>query len=107
RNWGAPLKISLYDGELESVSQLRMLNGANAAAVRSASGAWEVLQFETAEETAPYVWQLRGLLRGQLGTGDAMRAGAAAGAPFVLLDETVKPAGLRSSETGLLLNWRA
>jgi hypothetical protein len=100
------IDIRLSDGELQSLSELQFLNGGNAAAVRSASGAWELIQFQTAEETAPSVWRLGGLLRGQLGTEDAMVAGAVAGASFVLLDEAVKPAGLLSSEIGLPLNWR-
>jgi hypothetical protein len=98
--------VVLSDGELQSVSKLQLLNGANAAAIRSASGQWELVQFETAEETAPSVWRLGGLLRGQLGTEDAMAAGAAAGAPFALLDDAVRPAGLAPSEIGLSLNWR-
>ncbi|HEV2897740.1 MAG TPA: hypothetical protein VGX71_07890 [Pseudaminobacter sp.] len=52
------------------------------------------------------MWRLSDLLRGQLGTSDAMAAGAPADADFVLLDDAVEPAGLRASETGLLLNWR-
>jgi len=98
--------VELFDAQVASVSRLQLLNGANAAALRSASGAWEVLQFETAEEAAPQVWRLGGLLRGQLGTGDAMAAGAAAGADFVILDNAVVPAGLLPAEVGLLLNWR-
>ncbi|MBN9076943.1 MAG: host specificity protein [Rhizobiales bacterium 65-79] len=100
------ISVRLSDGELQSVSELQLLNGANAAAIRSASGAWELVQFLAAEETAPSVWWLSGLLRGQLGTDDAMAAGAVAGASFVLLDEAVRPAGLLSSEIGLSLNWR-
>ncbi len=65
-----------------------------------------MLQFEAAEEIAPQVWRLGGLLRGQLGTGDAMAAGANAGADFVILDEAVVSAGLLPAEVGLLLNWR-
>jgi len=100
------VEVQLFDGELTSVSRVQMLNGANAAAIRSVTGAWEVIQFQTAEEIAPSLWQLNGLLRGQLGTGDAMEAGAAEGADFVLLGEAVGPAGLQSSEMGLELNWR-
>jgi hypothetical protein len=100
------IKIRLSGGELQSVSELQFFNGANAAAIRSASGAWEIVQFQTAEETAPSVWRLGHLLRGQLGTDDAMAAGAPSSAPFVLLDEAVKAAGLRSSEIGLPLNWQ-
>jgi hypothetical protein len=100
------ITVELIEGELSSVSTVALLNGANAAALRSVSGAWEVLQFQTVEEIAASTWRLTKLLRGQLGTGDAMLAGAAAGADFVLLDEKTVPAGLRPAEIGLELNWR-
>jgi hypothetical protein len=103
----ATMAVELFGGETASISRLQLLNGGNAAAVRSVSGAWEVLQFETAEEIEPDVWRLGGLLRGQLGTGDAAASGALAGAYFVILDSAVEPAGLRASEAGLELNWRA
>ncbi len=72
-----------------------MLNGANAAAIRSLSGAWGDRAVQHAEEIAPDLWRLSGLLRGQLGTEDAMAAGAAAGADIVMIDEALKPAGSR------------
>ncbi|WP_163269003.1 baseplate multidomain protein megatron [Chelativorans alearense] len=106
RDSATAVTVRLYDGELQSLSRLQVLNGGNAAAVRSLAGGWEILQFDTAEEISPSVWRLAGLLRGQLGTNDAMAAGAAEGAPFVLLDEAVAPAGLRAGEIGLDLNWR-
>jgi hypothetical protein len=100
------IDVALLDGELASVARTHLLNGANAAAVQSAAGSWEVIQFEAVEEIAPDVWRLSGLLRAQLGTDDAMRAGAPAGSLFVVLDEGVSPAGLRPGEIGLTLNWR-
>ena len=100
------LTVELFSGELESVSRAQLLNGANLVAVKSAAGAWELLQFEVAEEIAPDVWRLSGLLRGQYGTDDATAAGATAGAAFVVLDEAVVPAGLAQGEAGLQLNWR-
>lgn len=102
----ASILVELFDVQVESISRLRLLNGANAAALRSVSGVWEVLQFETAQEVAPQIWKLGTLLRGQLGTRDAMEAGAAAGADFVMLDDAVVPAGLQLAEIGLALNWR-
>lgn len=102
-SFGAIL-VDLLEGELASVSRAQMLNGANGAAIRSMSGAWEVFQFEQAQEITPDRWRLTGLLRGQLGTDDAMRAGAAVGADFVLLDDAVRPLGLRANEIGLTLN---
>ncbi|MDH4985777.1 glycoside hydrolase TIM-barrel-like domain-containing protein [Aminobacter anthyllidis] len=100
------LIAELYEGDLANVSRLQLLNGANYVAVRSAAGAWEVLQFEVAEETAPGIWRLRNLLRGQFGTEDATAAGAAIGADVVVLDSAVVPAGLLAGEAGLVLNWR-
>jgi hypothetical protein len=103
---GGTIKVRLLEGALSSISRAQLLNGANAAAIRSASGAWEIVQFERASEVEPSVWLLGGLLRGQMGTGDAMASGLPVNAPFVFLDEAVVPAGLRASETGLALNWR-
>lgn len=102
----ATITVELYGGELASVSRALLLNGANSVAIRSAGGAWEIVQFETAEEIAPDTWRLSSLLRGQLGTDDAMAAGAAAGTHLVVLDEAVQTAGLSAGEAGLLLNWR-
>ena len=83
------IDVALFDAEAASVSRLQLLNGANAAAIRSAIGVWEIVQFETADEFAPGLWRLSGLLRGQLGTDDAMAAGAAAGADIVILNDRV------------------
>lgn len=100
------ITVELFDATVSSIANLQLLNGGNAAAVRSAFGAWEILQFGSAEEVSAGIWRLSGLLRGQLGTADAMSAGAAADADFVMLDETVVPAGLQRGEVGLELNWR-
>jgi len=102
----AAITVEFYSGELSSISRAQLLNGANAVAIRSASGAWEIVQFETAEEIAPDMWRLGGLLRGQLGTDDGMAAGAADGTHLVVLDDAVQAAGLLASEAGLELNWR-
>lgn len=105
-DYSSAIAVRLFDGEAASVSRLQLMNGANAVAIHSSAGAWEIVQFETAEEVEPDVWRLSGLLRGQLGTEDAMTAGAEAGAYCVILDDAVRPAGLLSGEAGLLLNWR-
>ncbi|WP_422373322.1 baseplate multidomain protein megatron [Hoeflea sp.] len=101
------IELDLAFGGLSTVSRLALLNGANAAAIRSDSGAWEVVQFERAEEIALGRWRLSHLLRGQGGTDDAMRAGASPGARFVLLDSAVLPLGLALEEAGRALNWIA
>ncbi|EKF40644.1 phage host specificity protein [Nitratireductor indicus C115] len=102
----ASILVQLLQGELQSLSRMHVLGGGNAAAVFSAVGIWEVVQFATAEEVEPSLWRLTGLLRGQAGTGDAMLAGAPQGAGFVLLDHAVRPAGLGVGEIGLPRNWR-
>ena len=64
---------------LASISNIELLNGANAAAIGN-----EIVQFRTATLLAPGQYQLSGLLRGRKGTEDAI-AGHAAGDRFVLL----------------------
>lgn len=52
-------------------------------------GVWEVLQFGSAELMSPGRWRLRRLLRGQLGTQDAIGNPTPAGAQVVMLDAAV------------------
>jgi GTA TIM-barrel-like domain/Putative phage tail protein len=80
-------RVRLYGGALASVSDGALLAGANAAAMRRADGAWEVIQFSNAELSAERTYSLSRLLRGQAGTEHAMGAPLPAGAPFVLLDQ--------------------
>jgi hypothetical protein len=101
------VRIALTYGGLQSVSSLALLNGANRAAIQMQNGEWEIIGFQSAEEVAPNVWHLAGLLRGFSGTEDAMAAGAVADAAFVLLDSAVTPLGLDPDEAGLSLNWIA
>jgi hypothetical protein len=102
---GSRVDVDLFEGELSSATRSQLLNGANAAAIRSQAGAWEIVQFERAEEIAPSLWRLEGLLRGQLGTEDAAVVGANEGADFVLIDEALTFAGLQQAEAGLSLTW--
>jgi hypothetical protein len=106
--WDArhPLDVQLFTGALASAGEVLTLGGANAAAVRSATGQWEIVQFAHAQEISPGVWRLSKLLRGQLGTNDAAQIGATAGAEFVLLDTAAVPAGLTATEAELVLNWK-
>ncbi|MGR3723532.1 phage tail protein [Abyssibius alkaniclasticus] len=82
---GAGLEVKLDLGQLQSRAPLDVLGGANAAALRL-GGAWEIIQFETAELIAPLTYRLDGLLRGQRGTDALMPEIVPAGADFVLLD---------------------
>jgi hypothetical protein len=85
----ASFRVQLYGGALASVSDSVLFSGANAAAVQRADGAWELMQFATAELVGERTYLLSRLLRGQAGSEGAMGAPLLAGAPFVLLDANV------------------
>src|SRR5205085_3704105 len=87
----ARVRVQLYGGALASVSDQRVLGGANAAALQRPDGAWEVLQFADATLTGERTYQLSRLLRGELGSEGAIADPLPAGAPFVVLDEHVVP----------------
>ena len=86
---GGRMRVALYGGALASVADARVLDGANAAAVLNASGAWEILQFANAELVDDRTYRLSRLLRGQAGSEYAIADPLPAGSPFVLLDDHV------------------
>jgi hypothetical protein len=88
---GNHVRVRLYGGALTSVSDSLLLGGANVAAVQRADGAWEVLQFASAELVAERTYALSRFLRGQAGSEWAMGDPLPVGSPFVLLDEHVVP----------------
>lgn len=100
------LTMSLSSGTLFSVTDTALLGGANIIAVETLSGVWECLQFGTATLIAPGIWKLSRLLRGQLGTEDAMQPSLAAGARVVILDAALVPLPMQQSEIGLAFNYR-
>lgn len=100
------VRVRLDYGQLQSVTNLAMLGGANAAAIRNADGAWEVLQFETADLVAAATYEISNLLRAQVGTDGAMAASLPAGARFVLLDGALAPVDMSLDDVGLAFNWR-
>jgi hypothetical protein len=99
--------LDLFFDGLSSVSELAALSGENRMAILCANGAWEVMSFAEAEETAPGHFRLKTLLRALAGTEDAMAAGAAIGAPAVLLGSGVVSLGLSDAERGVVYNWIA
>lgn len=105
-DYGTRLRVDVGEAQLLSISVLQCVAGGNLAAVRTPEGEWEVFQFLNATLVSPGVYELTGLLRGQAGSEHAMRAPLAAGAPFVLLDETVVRLPLTASDIDLELNWR-
>lgn len=101
------LTVRLEGAALASRPLAAVLAGANALAVQSEAGDWEILQFLTAETVADATWTLSGLLRGQAGSDPAMAALTPAGAPVVLLGEGLARGQVALSERGLPLVWRA
>ena len=85
------VRVRLTAGALAAVSDLRLYDGANAAALGRPDGAWEVLQFGRAELVAPRTYELSRLLRGQGGSEHRIADPLPAGAAFVVLDDHVVP----------------
>jgi hypothetical protein len=84
-------RVQLYGGALSSASDLRVLSGANPAAVQQPDGRWEILQYANAELTGERTYALSRLLRGELGSEQVIGDPLDAGAPFVVLDQQVVP----------------
>ncbi|WP_176083410.1 glycoside hydrolase/phage tail family protein [Martelella sp. HB161492] len=104
-DYSQSLVIALDFGAFASASKLAVLNGSNRLAVRAANGQFEIIGYLNAEETAPGLWSLSGLLRGLAGTEDAMTAGAEIGADAVLLNQAVVSIELSAEARGLERNY--
>ncbi|SFV39182.1 baseplate multidomain protein megatron [Hyphomicrobium facile] len=102
----ANIRVRLTSGTLSSVDLVAMLAGANLAALRNASGNWEIVQFQTAELVDVQTYRLGEFLRGQFGTEGAIDDALPADAQFVLLDGAVTSVQVRESEQKVPLNWR-
>jgi choline dehydrogenase-like flavoprotein len=83
---GPPLRLRLSGGAVSSATDMAVLNGANAMAIGSGEGDWEVFQFARAELVEPGVWQVSRLLRGQAGTDTLVPPVWPSGSRVVLLD---------------------
>jgi hypothetical protein len=103
---GNSVLVDLTYGTLASVTDLDVLGGANAFAVESAPGVWEVLQAATVELVSPGRYKFSRLLRGQRGTEYAMGNPAPVGARIVALDDLIVPLPIAEAEIGLAWNWR-
>ena len=82
---GGSLTVSLLDGDLSSVTEAQMLNGANMAAY-GADGRWEVVRFQTATLNGDGTYTLSQFWRGDRGTewATGLHQG---GDAFVLLND--------------------
>ncbi len=103
----AIVNVRLLFGALSAREETDVFAGANAFAVESASGGWEVCQFRDAELQPDGSWNLRGLLRGQAGTEGEAQAGADADARFVLLTPAVSQIEFSAAQRGLSFAWQA
>jgi len=100
------LTLDLLAGTLASVTDLELFAGANAVAIESTPGTWEIVQFGTAELIGARRYRCRRLLRGQFGTEGAIGDPALAGARVVVLDAAVVPLSIGEAEIGIPFNWR-
>jgi hypothetical protein len=87
--------VLLIFGELHSITELAVLNGANACLIGD-----EILQFQTATLLGTHKYRLSTLLRGRLGTEDAVESHSA-GERFILLDRTLGREVIASSGWGM------
>ena len=106
QDWINTLSVSLHPGadDLDSVEHEQIIEGANAAAILYADGTVEIVQFETATETATRTYDLTGLMRGRK---DTVAGSHSAGAQFVLLNDKVRFAAIRPDDVGQTLTFRA
>jgi hypothetical protein len=103
---GNELLLDVSSGTLASVIDMELFAGANALAVESASGNWEVIQFGNAQLVATGRYRLTRLLRGQRGTGDALGSPALTGARVVVRGSGLQPLSIAEADLGLPWNWR-
>lgn len=83
---GSTVTVRLIAGTLSSVTEAQMCNGANAAAIGSMSGGWEIVGFQNAILQGDGTYLLSRFLRGRRGTEWAVGTHAI-GDQFVLLEE--------------------
>jgi len=103
---GNALVIDLYSGTLESVTDISLLGGANALAIETSAGQWEIIQAGNADLIAPGRYRLTRLLRGQRGTEYAVASVVATGARLVVLDTALASLPISEADLGLPWNWR-
>ena len=103
---GNALLVDLFTGTLESVTDITLLGGANALAVESSPGQWEIVQAGSAELIAAGRYRLTRLLRGQRGTENAVAGMVPTDARVVVLDTAVASLPISEADLGLPWNWR-
>lgn len=99
------LIVNLWSGKLESISFLRLLNGANHFAY-GADGRWEILAARTCTLQGDGSWLLTDLLRGRFGTEWATGLHAGADRLVALDRSALNFLSVNSSTIGLARLWK-
>lgn len=85
------VKLTNRNAQLFSVTETEVLDGANTIAAKTSKNTWEIIQFTTATlirlENGFPIYDLSGLLRGQLGTEPEIESSLVTGTELVFLDE--------------------
>ncbi len=102
---GDSIDVRVIGGTLQSVDQLSLLAGANAFAIRSGTGRYEIIQAQTVELVEERTYRLKHLLRGLAGTEPEAEAGAGTGARLVALDARVPELAGAQSRSGAPHEW--
>lgn len=100
-------RVKIASGQLQTVSEADVLNGANLAALRLGGvGNWELVQFCDAVLVGENEYRLSKFLRGQAGTEFVIPPVWPAGTDFVLIDGAVQQVEMSSAERGLDRHYR-
>lgn len=104
---GSALTVRLASGNLSSVTTASLLAGKNIAAIGDGSaGNWEIIQFRDATLVGADTYELRTLLRGQMGSDGLMPDVWPEGSIFVLLDNNVKKVPLAAQLRNVAQDYR-
>ncbi|MCV2864638.1 glycoside hydrolase TIM-barrel-like domain-containing protein [Albidovulum sediminicola] len=104
---GGVLRVNVTGGALSSVGSEQVLNGANLMAIGDGTPTnWEVLQFQEALLVGPDTYDLRHLLRGQVGTDAIAPDIWPVGSHVVLLDGAPRQIGLSVEARDLSRHFR-
>ncbi|UXU74968.1 MULTISPECIES: baseplate multidomain protein megatron [unclassified Paracoccus (in: a-proteobacteria)] len=104
---GAPLRLRIKGGVLESANQQALLSGANLMAIGDGTPeGWELFQFAEARLVATGEWEIAMRLRGQAGTDAFMPEVWPAGSRVVLLDGAARQVDLSPSARNQIRHWR-
>ncbi len=103
---GASVTVRLGAGQLASVDDSAALAGRTTMAIGGADGAWEIFAFARAELVGEKTYRLSRLLRGLGGEDHLAERETPAGAPVVLLDDSMVPLARDAAAIGVPTTYR-